>query len=252
MQSRVLAVLIAVVLALVATMAMIVYVRSADRRAIERQQPVRVLVAKKPIPKGTTGADALNTEGMIDIEEIPAAYAVRGRVLSEEQLRNRSAAENIAPGEQLLLERWVGAEDVGGRDLLTIPKGHKAVSIGVDLVRQVAGFVTPGDRVSVAVTMPAGGEGGDKTRNVLPDARVLAVGATALTRAPQGSGGRVNQGKGSQTLTAVTLAVKNEEVTKVMFAAEEGSIYLALIPPEAEESTEVGPSADEGDIFGKP
>jgi pilus assembly protein CpaB len=251
MRSRVLAILIAVVLALVATTAMIVYVRSADRRAIDGQQPVRVLVAKKTIPKGTTGADALNTEGMIDRVEIPAKYALRGRVLSEEQLRNRYAAANIAAGEQLLLERWVGAEDVGGRDLLTIPKGHKAVSIGVDLVRQVAGFVTPGDRVSVAVTMPVG-EGKDKTRNVLPDARVLAVGATALTRAAQGNGGRVSQGKGSQTLTAVTLAVKNEEVTKVMFAAEEGSIYLALLPPDAEESTEVGPAADENDIFGKP
>jgi pilus assembly protein CpaB len=252
MQSRVLAVLIAVVLALVATTAMIVYVRSADRRAIDGQKPTSVLVAKKPIPKGTTGEDALNTEGMIGRVEIPTAYAVRGRVLSEEQLRNRYAAVYIAPGEQLLVERWVGAQDVGGRDLLTIPKGHKAVSIGVDLVRQVAGFVTPGDRVSVAVTMPAGSEGRDKTRNVLPDARVLAVGATALTRAAQGNSGRVSQGKGSQTLTAVTLAVKSEEVTKVMFAAEEGSIYLALLPPDAEESTGVGPAADENDIFGKP
>jgi pilus assembly protein CpaB len=251
MQSRVLAILIAVVLALVATTAMVVYVRSADRRAIDGQQPVRVLIAGRTIPKGTTGAEALNNEGMIERKEIPLAYAVKGRVLSEEQLRNRYAADNIAPGEQLLLERWVGAQDVGGRDLLTIPKGHKAVSIGVDLVRQVAGFVTPGDRVSVAVTMPVG-EGGDRTRNVLPDARVLAVGATALTRAAQGNGGRVNQGKGSQTLTAVTLAVKSEEVTKVIFAAEEGSIYLALLPPDAEEPTGPGSAADESDIFGKP
>jgi pilus assembly protein CpaB len=252
MQSRVLAILIAVVLALVATAAMVVYVRSADRRAINGQQPVRVLVAGKAIPKGTTGAEALNNEGMIETKEIPLAYAVRGRVLSEEQLRNRYAADNIAPGEQLLLERWVGAEDLGGRDLLTIPKGHKAVSVGVDLVRQVAGFVTPGDRVSVAVTMPVGDEGGDKTRNVLADARVLAVGATALTRAAQGNGGRVNQGKGSQSLTAVTLAVKNEEVTKVMFAAEEGSIYLALLPSDAPEPTGPGAAADENDIFGNP
>jgi Flp pilus assembly protein CpaB len=117
-------------------------------------------------------------------------------------------------------------------------------------VRQVAGFVTPGDRVSVAVTMPSGPDGGDKTQFVLPEARVLAVGATALTRAAQGNGGRVNQGKGSQTLTAVTLAVKGDKaVKKVMFAAEEGSIYLALLPPDAPESTEAGPPADAGDIF---
>ena len=248
MQSRVLAVLIAVVLALVATTAMIVYVRSADRRAIDGQQPVRVLVAKKPIPMGTTGEDALNTDGMIGTVEIPLAYAVKGRVLSDEQLRNRYAAVPIAPGEQLLLERWVGAQDIGGRDLLTIPEGHKAVSVGVDLVRQVAGFVTPGDRVSVEVTMPVG-DSGDKTQTVLPEARVLAVGATALTRAPQGNGGRVNQGKASQTLTAVTLAVKNEEVKKVIFAAEEGSIYLALLPSNEEPTGPIGQSADESDIF---
>jgi pilus assembly protein CpaB len=249
MQSRVLAILIAVVLALVATMAMVVYVRSADRRAISGQQPVRVLVAKKTIPKGMTGEDALNSEGMIDRIEVPARYALKGRVLSDEQLRNRYAATNIAAGEQLLLERWVGAQDIEGRDLLTIPEGHKAVSVGVDLVRQVAGFVTPGDRVSVAVTMPVG-EGHDQTQFVLPEARVLAVAATALTRTAQGAGGRVNQGKGSQTLTAVTLAVKNDEVKKVIFAAEKGSIYLALLPPDVEESTgSPGPAADESDIF---
>ena len=251
MQSRVLAVLIAVVLALVATMAMVVYVRSADRRAVADQQPVRVLVAKKTIPAGTSGEDARNAEGMIGIIEVPAKYALKDRVLSEDQLRNRYAAVNIAAGEQLLLERWVGAEDVGGRRLLQIPEGHQAVSIGVDLVRQVAGFVTPGDRVGVMVTMPVG-EGSDKTQYVLREAQVLAVGATALTRAAQGNGGRVNQGKGSQTLTAVTLAVDDRDVRKVIFAAEEGSIYLTLLSPNAEAPTgPVGPAADENDIFAR-
>jgi pilus assembly protein CpaB len=252
MQSRVLAVLIAVVLALVATMAMVVYVRSADRRAVADQQPVRVLVAKKTIPAGMSGEDARNAEGMIGIVEVPAKYALKGRVLSEDQLRNRYAAVNIAAGEQLLLERWVGAEDVGGRRLLQIPEGHQAVSIGVDLVRQVAGFVTPGDRVGVMVTMPSGEGGRDKTQYVLREAQVLAVGATALTRAAQGNGGRVNQGKGSQTLTAVTLAVDDRDVRRVVFAAEEGSIYLTLLPPNAESPTgPVGPAADENDIFAR-
>jgi pilus assembly protein CpaB len=250
MQSRVLAILIAVVLALVATAAMVVYVNGADRRALAGQQPTRVLVAEKPIPIGLSGEDAENGSYIKEIT-VPFKSALKGRVLSREQLRNRRAAVNIVVGEQLLLERWVGAQDVGGRDLLTIPKGHKAVSIGVDLVRQVAGFVTPGDRVSVAVTMPVG-EGSDRTRNVLPEARVLAVGATALTRAAQGNGGRVNQGKGSQTLTAVTLAVLDKDVTLVIHAAEEGSIYLTLLPPNAPEGGSRGDPADASDIFSGP
>src|SRR5215217_1094088 len=252
MQSRVLAILIAVVLALVATAAMVVYVNGADRRALAGQQPTYVWVAVKPIPQGMSGEDA-QINKLIDRVSVPARNALKNRVLSLDQLRNRSAAVNIPAGEQLLLERWVGAEDVPGRQLLSIPEGHQAVSVGVDLVRQVAGFVTPGDRVNVAVTMPEGGEGGDKTQYVLQDVRVLAVGATALTRSStQANGGRVNQGRGSQTLTAVTLAVLDKDVTLVIHAAEEGSIYLTLLPPNAPEGGSKGAPADANDIFSGP
>jgi pilus assembly protein CpaB len=252
MQSRVLAILIAVVLALVATAAMVVYVNGADRRALADQQPVYVWVATKPIPMGTSGEDAQNRE-MIDRVPVASSAALKGRVLSPDQLKNRYAAVNIVPDEQLLLERWVGAQDVGGRGLLPIPEGHQAVSIGVDVVRQVAGFVTPGDHVNVAVTMPEG-ERGDQTQYVLQDVQILAVGATALTRSStQANGGRVNQGKGSQTLTAVTLAVADKDVKPVIFAAEKGSIYLTLLPPNAEAPTgSKGKAANESDIFGGP
>jgi pilus assembly protein CpaB len=248
MQSRVLAILIAVVLALVATAAMVVYVNGADRRALSGQQPVYVLRAKRQIAAGTSGEDAQNKDM---IERVPVARAslVEGTVRVPGQLDQRYAAVDIAKGEQLLLERWVGAEDVGGRRLLQIPEDHQAVSIGVDLVRQVAGFVTPGDRVGVVVTMPLG-EGGDRTQYVLRDAQVLAVGATALTRSSaQANGGRVNQGKGSQTLTAVTLAVDDRDVKKVIFASEKGSIYLTLLPPTADDAAQKGPAVGENDVF---
>jgi pilus assembly protein CpaB len=231
MRSRVLAVLIAVVLALVATAAMVVYVNGADRRAISGQEPVLIWVAAQPIPMGTTGEDAKNRE-MIKQVEVPQKNLVQGTIRRVDQLNERYAAVDIVKGEQLLLSRWVGAEDVGGRRLLQIPEDHQAVSIGVDLVRQVAGFVTPGDKVSMVVTMPREG-GGDKTQFLLQNVQVLAVGATALTRSSQGSGGRVNQGKGSQTLTAVTLAIKKKYVEHVVHAAVDGDIYLTLMPPNA-------------------
>jgi pilus assembly protein CpaB len=232
MQSRVLAILIAVVLALVATAAMVVYVNGADRRAISDQQPVYVLRAKRTIPAGTSGEDAQNGD-MIEQVQVPRASLVQGTVRAPSQLDERYAAVNIVKGEQLLLERWVGAEDVGGRRLLQIPEDHQAVSIGVDLVRQVAGFVTPGDKVSLVLTMPRD-NGGDKTQFLLQNVQVLAVGATALTRSSQTGGGRVNQGKGSQTLTAVTLAINKRYVENVVHAAVDGDIYLTLMPPNAE------------------
>jgi pilus assembly protein CpaB len=243
MQSRVLAILVAAVLALVATAALVVYVNGADRRAISDQEPVRVWVAAKPIKAGTSGVNARNQQ-LIEQVEVPRKNVVEGSVRSLTQIQNRYAAVDLVQGEQLLLRRWVGAEDVAGRRLLQIPADHQALSIGVDLTRQVAGFVTPGDSVSMVVSMPL--RGAERSQFLLQNIQVLAVGATALSNtAAQGGGGRVNQGRGSQNLTAVTLAVPENHVERVVYAAEHGSIYLTLMPPDADPAdTGTGVTAD--------
>jgi pilus assembly protein CpaB len=233
MQSRVLAILVAVVLALVATAALVVYVNGADRRAISDQTPRMVWVAATPIPAGTSGLTAINTKKIKQIA-VPSKNIVPGAVLSETQIQNRYAAVDLEVGEQLLQKRWVGAEDVAGGRLLPIEPGNQALSIGLDAVRQVAGFVTPGDRVSLVLTMKRPGAGGDvdKSQFLLQDVQVLAVGSTALANAAaQGGGGRVNQGKGQ--LTAVTLSIRQEDVEHVVYAAEHGSIYMTLLARDA-------------------
>jgi pilus assembly protein CpaB len=237
MQSRVLAILIAVVLALVATAAMVVYVNGADRRAQAGMEPRIVLVAKATIPAGTSGEDAQNKE-LIVTEQVPAKNVVAGAISSFSQLEQRYAAVDIVKGEQLLQERWVGAEDIAGRRLLQIPENHQAVSLGLDITKQVAGFVTPGDKVGLVFSFKQEGGNGasvDKTQFLLQNVQVLAVGATALPNgSSQDGGGRVNQGRGSQNLTAVTLAINKKDVERVVYAAENGSIYLTLMPPNAE------------------
>jgi pilus assembly protein CpaB len=243
MQSRVLAILVAVVLALVATAALVVYVNGADRRAISNQEPVQVWVAKETIKAGTSGEDAQNA-GFIERVSVPRKSVIKGGVLSMTQLQERFAAVDIVKGEQLLLKRWVGSQDVAGRRLLQIPQDHQALSIGLDLTKQVAGFVTPGDLVSMVLSMPrpnGAGKNVDTSQFLLQNVQVLAVGATALTStSSQGGGGRVNQGKGSQNLTAVTLAIREGDVPRVVYAAENGSIYLSLMPPNAEPADERG------------
>lgn len=249
MQSRVLAVLIAVVLALVATAALVVYVNGADQRAVANQRPVVVLVAKEPIKAGTSGEDAQNL-GRIERKTIAWNSAVEGAFRTPSQLEGKFAAVDIAKGEQLLPSRWLGAEQVEGRGLLPIPDDHQALSIGLDMTRQVAGFVTPGDNVGMVLTLPRP-NGSNKSEFLLQNVRVLAVGATALTtRTAQGGGGRVNQGKGSQTLTAITLAIKKQYVENVVYAAEEGDIYLTLMPRNADPATRRG--VDGSNVFKLP
>ena len=245
MQSRVLAILVAVVLALVATAALVVYVNGADRRAVSGQEPRMVWVAAEGIKAGTSGQTARNT-GLIKQVPVPNKNVVAGAVLSMPQIENRYAAVDIVAGEQLLLRRWVGAEDVAGRRLLQIEPGHQALAIEMDMVRQVAGFVTPGDKVSLVLSMKRPAPGGDLERSqfLLQNVQVLAVGATALANsAAQGGGSRVNQGRGE--VAAVTLSIPDERVEQVVYAAENGSIYMTLLPPDAKDvPSDGGATAD--------
>jgi pilus assembly protein CpaB len=244
MQSRVLAVLVAVVLALVATAALVVYVNGADRRAISEQQPTLVWVAAKAIPAGTSGVNASNT-GLIKQQAVPKKNVVPGAVVALSQIQNRYAAVNIVAGEQLLQGRWVGAEDVAGGRLLDIQSGYQALSIGLDMTRQVAGFVTPGDKVGLVLTMSRPGSGGEgevaRSQFLLQDVQVLAVGATALANAGAQGGNRPNQGRSPES--AVTLAVPEREVERVVYAAENGSIYMTLMAPDGKKAPSVGVTA---------
>jgi pilus assembly protein CpaB len=236
MQSRVLAILVAVVLAMVATAALVVYVNGADRRAISGQQPRLVWVAAETIRAGTSGQTARNT-GKIKQVAVPNRNVVAGAVVSMAQIEKRYAAVDIETGEQLIQKRWVGAEDVAGGRLLQIEPGHQALAIEMDLVRQVAGFVTPGDKVSLVLSMKRPGPGGgdlERSQFLLQNVQVLAVGATALANAAaQGGGSRVNQGRGE--VAAVTLSIPETDVERVVYAAEHGSIYMTLLAPEAKD-----------------
>jgi pilus assembly protein CpaB len=229
MRGRVVAVLVAVALAAAATAALVAYAAGADRRAIANQQPVLVYVATARIPTGTSGEDAQN-RGLIERTALPRLAVAGGAVRSLEQLAGRVAAVDIVPGEQLLAARWVGRAEAAGGRLLAIPEGHQAVSIALDPTRQVSGFVTPGDRVSVVVSLslPRRGRSQPTSRFLLQGVQVLAVGGTAREgrRAGQGQ----VQGRG-QSQSAVTLAVRPGDVERVVFAAENGSLYLSLLPP---------------------
>jgi pilus assembly protein CpaB len=241
MQSRVLAVLVAVVLALVATAALVVYVNGADRRAISEQQPTLVWVAAKAIAAGTSGVNASNT-GLIKQEAVPKKNVVPGAVVALSQIQNRYAAVDIVAGEQLLQGRWVGAEDVAGGRLLDIRSGYQALSLGLDMTRQVAGFVTPGDKVALVLTMSRPGSGeGQRSQFLLQDVQVLAVGATALANASSQSGNRPNQGRSPES--AITLAVRDDQVERVVYAAENGSIYMTLMAPDGKKAPSVGVTA---------
>jgi pilus assembly protein CpaB len=95
----------------------------------------------------------------------------------------------------------------------------RAVSVKVDEVIGVAGFVLPGTRVDVLVTLtPSADREEAATRVILQNVQALASGQT-IQRNANGE---------PQAATVITLLVTPEQAEKLTLAATEGQIQLAL------------------------
>lgn len=121
-----------------------------------------------------------------------------------------------------------------------IPAGHQALSLEVNDVIAVGGFVRPGDVVDVLVYLRTGsGVPETQARVLLPASRVLAFEERVIDR-PQGlkaeEGGSADARR--RVRTAV-LAVPETETTRVMLGASLGEIRLAL-RGQAQEGARIG------------
>ncbi len=122
-----------------------------------------------------------------------------------------------------ILEAKLAQSGAGAGLPAVIPEGMRAVSIRVDDVVAVAGFVGPGTRVDVLLTGDPGRNRGDEslTKTILENVQVLAAGQKIQPDA-QGKPEKVN---------VVTLLCTPEDAAKVTLAANEGRIQLVLRNP---------------------
>lgn len=109
-----------------------------------------------------------------------------------------------------------------------IPPGHQALSLEVNDVIAVGGFVRPGDVVDVLVYLRTGsGVPETQARVLLPAARVLAYEERVIDR-PQGLKSEEGGSDNRRRLRTAVLAVPDSETTRVMLGASLGEIRLAL------------------------
>jgi pilus assembly protein CpaB len=116
-----------------------------------------------------------------------------------------------------LLDSKLADRAAGGGLSVSIPEGMRAVSVKVDEVIGVAGFVLPGTRVDVLVTLRASGNEAT-TQVILQNIPALAAGESTQPDA---------QGKPHE-VTVITLLVTPEQAENLILAANEGRIQLAL------------------------
>jgi len=137
-----------------------------------------------------------------------------------EDCANRALITPVAANE-LILESKLASKESGAGLPATIPEGMRALSVSVNEVVGVAGFVIPGTMVDVLVTgRLSGNQSADNniTRTILENVRVLAAGQKIEPD---------REGK-PQTVTVITLLVSPEDAAKLTMATTEGKIQLAL------------------------
>jgi pilus assembly protein CpaB len=195
-------------------------------RAIQRI-PVRevevasafAVVASSHLPVGT-----LVTKEQVKLVPWPAAHQVPGAFTSIDQVANRGVIQPVAQNEPLT-ESKLAPLGAGGGLSPTIPPGMRAISVKVNEVIGVAGFVVPGSRVDVLVTVDEGGSGkSGMARAVVSNVQVL----TAGTRFDQEKARA--DGKPIPT-TVVTLLATPQDAERITLAAAEGQIMLTLRNP---------------------
>lgn len=158
--------------------------------------------ASSPVPKGFTTIESVLNRGLI-------ASVVANEPLTESKVAPLEAGAGLPP---------------------SITEGMRAVSVKVNEVIGVAGFVVPGTRVDVMVTLKRDAEKDSMTRVVVSDIQVL----TAGTRYDQE---KSRDGQPIQT-TVVTLLVTPPDAERIALAANEGSIMLTLRNPMDRKPTE--------------
>jgi pilus assembly protein CpaB len=157
---------------------------------------------------------------MVKMEEFLKSTLPAGAYTDMNSLVGRVVISSIRAKEPFLESRLAPQSLKTGGVAAVISSNKRAVAVRVDKVIGVAGFVYPGNRVDVLVTMAKDKGGEPITKTVLENILVLAAGPEVTTV----------KGKEQQpaTVDVITLEVTPEEAEKLALAATAGKLQLAL------------------------
>jgi pilus assembly protein CpaB len=201
-------------LALGAFVSVLVY-KNLQLKGTGSEAGIDVVVAANDIQVGSKVEEHDVRLAKLPVIDIPqGAYTKRSQVLG------RGVVVPITRGE-FVLPTKLAPENAGSGLPSLIPPGMRAVSVRVNEVVSVAGFVTPGTRVDVLLTGTPGGSGESQTITVLQNVAVIAAGHT-LERTATGE---------PQNTPVITLLVSPDDAQRLTLASSEGRIQLILRNP---------------------
>lgn len=208
--------IVALVLAGVASWLVYDYLskKSEETRASKGQG---IVVSAAEIPVGSK----LNATHL-KIMSWPQASVPPGSFTDTKLLIDRISIRPIGPGEPLTEAKLMPKDGAPGAGIMTyiIPDGHRAVTVSVNEVAGVAGFLSPHNKVDVVLTtIPPGSTDPNSTisKIVLQNVPILATGQ--ITEQKDGK---------PVVVPTVTIDLTPEDAEKLVVAASKGSLQLLL------------------------
>lgn len=186
------------------------------------QSPIEVIVASKDLKEGTK-IDA----SMLAPAQIPEKFAQPYVARAPRDVVGMMTAAPIAKNEQVLLNKVRRPEEMPTGTTLSslMSDGKRAVTIGIDAMTGVGGFVSPGDKVDILWTfkLPSGAnqESQVVTLTLFQDVVILAAGGEMAGR-------RAEKTIDAARENTVTLALTPQDISFLLFAREQGRIQLSL------------------------
>jgi pilus assembly protein CpaB len=170
------------------------------------------VVATKDLPVGTVVGES-------DVREVawPGNAVPPGLLATKAEVVGRGVVTGMRLNEPFL-ETKLASRGTGGGMPILITEGMRALSIRVDEVIGVAGFVVPGTRVDVLFTMEGAAAGEQVTKAILQNIQTLAAGQSTQVDAD----GR------PQSVPVITLLVTPEQAETLALASTQGRIQMTL------------------------
>lgn len=183
-----------------------------------QENTVRIVVAARALTPGET---VDNTA--LRLISWPRGDVPPGAFSDFEAVTGKVVKNSLSVNQPIVASAILEAEKTGGVLPLLIPPGLRALSIAVDDVSDMAGFILPHSRVDVLVSVamggPAAGPGspGEVTKIVLQNITVLAVAQTLEAGPDQ-----------PRQVKVVTLLVTPAEAERLAAASRLGTLTLAM------------------------
>lgn len=233
MKRRIVGVVAAVALAAVGTLVLVGYVSAAEDRALAGERTVGVLVLKDKVDAGTAASDLA---GHVKSVEVPAKVRAGDAVRKLSDLGEQVASADLSPGEQVVAGRFVEASELQQVGEVTVPDGSFQLTVALAPERAVGGLIEPGATVGVLASFEPF-EIADQAPT--PNSTHMILQKVLVTRVQRAQGVASDEDDKNQAPSGnllVTLALSGaNDVERVVFTAEHGSLWLAFEPKDAPE-----------------